>query len=131
QGRIQLERMRLEQKSLRLKALSPVNQIREKRFWCIRNEEILRETMEKLLRNKRVELELWIERLQGLSPLEKLKQGYSYTVNTEGKNIRDIAQVKKGEDLTIYVTNGQIVTQVKEIQGGEEERKSANAGGST
>ena len=129
QKRIQIERMRLEQKSLRLKALSPLNQIREKRFWCIRSEEILRETMEKRLRHKRVELELWIERLQGLSPLEKLKQGYSYTVNKQGENIRDIAQVEQGEELTIYVTNGQIVTQVKEIQGGKEERESTDAGG--
>ena len=130
-GRIRLERMKLEQKELRLKALSPVNQIQEKRFWCIRNEEILRETMERVLKHKRMELEIQIQRLHGLSPLEKLRQGYSYTVNGEGKNIREISQVRKGEELTIYVTNGQIVTQVKEIQRGKKERRKADFGGST
>ncbi len=113
-ARLRLERMKLEQKRLRLKALSPLNQIREKRFWCIRNEEILRETMESILRRNKLELKVWIERLLGLSPLEKLRQGYSYTVNEKGENVRDVSQVKPGEDLTIYVTNGRIVTEVKD-----------------
>ena len=46
--------------------------------------------------------------------LEKLRQGYSYTVNEEGKNVRDASQVRPGEELTVYVTNGRILTQVKE-----------------
>lgn len=113
-GKVQLERMKLEQKRLRLKALSPLNQVREKRFWCIRNEELLREAMNSILKRNKMELKLWIERLQGLSPLEKLRQGYSYTVNEEGKNVRDASQVRPGEELTVYVTNGRILTQVKE-----------------
>ena len=130
-GRIRLEKMRLSQKELRLRHLSPVNQIQEKRFWCIRNEEILRETMERLLRDRRMKLEIQIERLHGLSPLEKLRQGYSYTVNEEGQNIRDISQVKEGEVLTVHVTNGQIITRVKEIQRGQKERREADSGGDT
>ncbi len=113
-GRIQLEKMKLEKKKLKLKALSPLNQIREKRFWCIRSEELLKEAMERILRQSKTELSIRIERLQGLSPLEKLKQGYSYTVDEEGNNVRDISQVETGESLTVYVTNGRIVTQVKD-----------------
>ncbi|MGN0307756.1 MAG: exodeoxyribonuclease VII large subunit [Lachnospiraceae bacterium] len=126
-GKLRLEKIRLERQTLRLRHLSPLNQIRDKRYRCIRSEELLRENMEKLLQRKRSRLELQIERLQGLSPLEKLRQGYSYTVNGAGKNIRDISQVKPDEELTIYVTNGQITAKVKEIQGGKEERKSVDS----
>lgn len=115
-GRIQLERMHLEQKRLRLKALSPLTQIREKRFWCISNEEKLKKSMENILRRKKMELEIWIERLQGLSPLEKLRQGYSYTTKRDGVNIRDVSQVTVGEDLMIHVTNGRIIGKVEEIE---------------
>ena len=47
--------------------------------------------------------------------MQKLQQGYSYVVDDEGKNIRSISQVKKEENLEIYVTDGKIVTKVQDV----------------
>ena len=97
-----------------LKNLSPASRVREKRFQCIRSEEILRDIFSKKLEQYRHRLQLQIERLEGLSPLYKLQQGYSYTVDVENKNVRRISQVKKGDRIEIFVTDGKIMAQVEE-----------------
>ena len=46
------------------------------------------------------------ERLNGVSPLEKLKQGYSYAVDANSKNINSIERVNTGDSFDLYVTDG-------------------------
>ena len=41
-------------------------------------------------------MQIYIEKLKGLSPLEKLGQGYSYTADVHGRKITQTGQVKKG-----------------------------------
>ncbi len=115
-NRIRIERLKLEQRRVKLNALSPLSRIREKRFWCISNEEKLKKAMEAILRRRKMELEIKIERLLGLSPLEKLKQGYSYTTDEQGRNIRQVSAVKPGDTVMIHVTDGRIISQVQEIK---------------
>ena len=43
-----------------------------------------------------------------MSQLEKLIQGYSYVCNSQGQNIKKTDQVREGDLLQIYVTDGQI-----------------------
>ena len=47
-----------------------------------------------------------------MSPLLKLSSGYSYIRSEEGKNIRSTAQVKRGEKLEIFVSDGKIEAEV-------------------
>ena len=73
--------------------------------------EILSEA-EKRLKAARHELEVDIERLKGLSPLERLKTGYSYVADEKGKNVRSTSDVKIGDELSVYVSDGLIKTSV-------------------
>ena len=57
-------------------------------------------------------VEVDIERLKGLSPLDRLKGGYSYAVDKKGDIIRSIKSVKKGDELSLYVTDGVIKAEV-------------------
>ncbi len=113
--KVQLLKMRTNQRKQLLQSLSPAIKIREKRYQCIRSEEVLKETFLRILNDKKYQLQIQIERLSGLSPLHKLQQGYSYTVGSDGKNIRSISQVVSGDELEIYVTDGKIVTKVQDV----------------
>ena len=110
--RLRMLKMQTEQKKQFLNSLSPMAKVREKKYQCIRNEELLEDAFFKILDKKKHQLQLQIERLSGLSPLQKLQQGYSYVVGSEGKNVRSITQVNPEDMLEIYVTDGKIVTKV-------------------
>ena len=61
---------------------------------------------------KKKNLAIYIERMKGVSPLDKLNQGYSFLENIEGKSISDISHVKSNDKLSIYVKNGKIFATV-------------------
>ena len=110
--RLRMFKMQTEQKKQLLNSLSPMAKVREKKYQCIRSEELLEEAFGKILDRKKYQLQIQIERLSGLSPLQKLQQGYSYVVGSEGKNVRSISQVIPEDMLEIYMTDGKIVTKV-------------------
>ena len=98
--------MQLQNRKTRLRYLSPLSQIREKRNFAMKLEEALQDAMERKITEKRQEMLLYVERMKGLSPLEKLRQGYSYVASEQGKTLVSVEQVKSGERLKIYVTDG-------------------------
>ncbi len=112
------KRERCRNYELQLKYLSPESRIRERKMRSMQMEERLQDRMHTLLRQKRHELALYIEKMKGLSPLEKLNSGFSYVEDSEGKNIRSVSQVSVGQELNIRVRDGLIATQVKGIRKG-------------
>ena len=111
-NRISRYRNRLEQYRMQIRYLSPANQIREKRSLMMKLEETLQGHMERRPSGKRNQPALYIEQLKGLSPLEKLNQGYSYTADGAGRTVNRISQVEPGDELHVYVKDGVIHTQV-------------------
>ena len=59
------------------------------------------------------------EKLKGLSPLEKLNQGYAYVSDEAGRTVTDATKVAVGDTLSVYVKNGLIEALVtgKELLG--------------
>ena len=100
----------------RLNVLSPQNQIREKYQILTEKEEKLQYFMRLVLKNKRHQMLLYAERMKGLSPLDKLKQGYSYTADEDGHKVTEVDQVQEGDLLQIYVSDGQILAEVKDTK---------------
>ena len=97
--------------------LSPENQIREKRMYLMTAEEKLSRQMELLLQKKRHALQLYIERMKGLSPLEKLNQGFAY-VEKDGRAVKETGQVKEQDLLTVHVSDGRIWARVEKTEKG-------------
>lgn len=112
--KIQTERRRLEQMSLKLKYGHPRQKLNEKKQLSDELESRLRRQMEKKLHDSRHRLAIYIEKMKGLSPLQKLNQGYSYVTDNNGKNIRSTDQVEAGEMMRIFVTDGIIRAEVKD-----------------
>lgn len=108
--RVKLSRYkaRLDKLQLRLSYLSPKSRVQEKRMYAIELENRLNEAMTTALRQRKHRLELYIERLKGLSPLDKLKQGLTYVTDAEGKSISDVDAVMLNQTLSLQMKNGRI-----------------------
>lgn len=113
-------RQRMKQYEMKLEYGSPAYQIQEKRIRLLDLEERLGSAMENQIFRARQNLNIYIERMKGLSPLDKLNQGFSYVENEAGHSVTCIGQVKPGDTLNIQVTDGRILTKVTETI--EEER---------
>ncbi len=96
--------------------LSPESRIRDQRMRAIHSSEKLEGLIrEKLMRSRHL-LDVDIEKLKALSPLDKLKSGFSYVVDSEGKNVKSIDDVNTGQALDIYVSDGTIKATVNEAE---------------
>lgn len=111
---IRRARSRLENRQLKLKYLSPANQIRQQRTYAIELEGQLQNVMQNILQTKKHTLALYIEKLKGLSPLEKLNQGFSYVADASGRTVTDIDSVQVDDVLQIHVKNGCLRAKVTE-----------------
>ncbi len=110
---IERKREQMRHLELGLKAVSPAGRLRERKMMVITAEERIRERMNRVLQAKRHELAIYIEKMKGLSPLEKLNQGYSYVEDGDGNNIRSVEKVKVGQSIGIRVKDGQIQATVE------------------
>lgn len=113
--RLQRYRMLLSHKGMQLKQLSPQSKIQTMRFATIRAQEQMQTAMERILHSYRKELSVYIERLKGVSPLDKLNQGFSYVETEDGKTVKDIGDVKEGDLLTVQVKNGKIYARTEKL----------------
>ncbi len=113
---LEAKRSMLERSALRLQALSPAHQLNEKRTRLLAIEERLSGLIEQRILDKRHRLQIYLERYKGLSPLEKLGQGYGYVADEDGNAVTDVRQVKKGDRLLISVSNGRINAKVESVK---------------
>ena len=120
--RLDRERSRVKQAQTKLQYLSPASQIREKRTLAMRMEEQLSALMQRHIREKRYLLGLYTEKLKGLSPLDKLNQGFSYVADEKGKTVSDVDHVRAGDRLSIHVKNGRIDAQVTDKEKWKQEK---------
>ena len=112
--KLQLERMKIERYRLKMNYLHPGTRLREQQQRCIELEQKLRFAMEQKLTVSKQKLAIRIEQMKGLSPLAKLNQGFSYVALKGGKTLKKIEDVKKDDQLEIYVTNGIVKAKVED-----------------
>ena len=92
---------------------SPAAKIRGYRQYHSQLQDRLEGNMRTILTARRHALELYVEKMKGLSPLEKLSSGYSYVEDAEGGNVRSVTQVHEGDRLNVNVKDGKIQVEVK------------------
>lgn len=112
QNKLDILRAYLKQYQMKMDYLSPATRLRDKRQRLVDLEEELRGAMKEKIKTDRHTLSLYLERYKGLSPLNKLNQGYSFVTDREGKAVTSTGQVQKGEFLEISVTDGVIEAEV-------------------
>ena len=110
--RVTEKRSVLERIQMRLNYAHPRQKLNESRQYSAELENRLRQIMKECLDRDRHRLAIYIEKLRGLSPLDKLNSGYSYVRDMNGENIRSIRQVSRGTGIEIYVRDGKISAEV-------------------
>ena len=115
-GAVRMNRLRLKEMETRLSYLHPRHKLQEQQQRLAELEDELRQMMNDRVKEARYRLAIQIEKMNGLSPIRKLNQGFSYVEEADGSVIKSIRQVKKGDELTVYVTDGLIQTSVEAVQ---------------
>lgn len=110
------KRAMLERCRLTLKNKSPVYRLKENKMRLVRMEEDLSRCMQDKITERKNRLNLLISGLKGVSPLDKLSQGYCFLENEKGTVISDVGKVETGERLVISVKNGEIGAVVESIK---------------
>lgn len=114
--KIEIYRLKMDKIETKLKFLHPENKLREYRQRLVDLEDKLRNQMQNQMQISKHRFQIYLEKMKGLSPLQKLSQGFSY-VETENKEVlKSISQVKKGNQISVYVTDGVIKATVEEMK---------------
>lgn len=113
---LNIKKIKLNQYSTSLKHLSPQDIIYQKRMYLADCEDKLLAVIKQKIDAARYQLGLYIEELKGLSPLYKLKSGYSYVTDIDGNNIKSVADIENGEKLVIIMQDGRTEVTVNEIE---------------
>ena len=91
---------------------SPENRLKFKKERAIRYGEILKASMDRILKERRSLLALYSGKLSAYSPLNPLSRGYTFTERADGKPVKSTADVKEGEDIKVYTKDGRILARV-------------------
>lgn len=109
------KKLLLESLKERIKLRSPKDKIMKKR----QDADVLLDKMaQKMIlrmKNSRMRLSVDAEKLNGLSPLNKLSKGYGYISDEQGKQVNSVEKVKQGDLLDVYVTDGKMEVTVNNI----------------
>lgn len=93
---------------------SPENQLRQKTMEYMVRCDKLSELMDSIVNDKRHKLDILVEQMKALSPLDKISKGYAY-VSSEGKSVKTVKDVRVGQMVTLSLKDGKVVSEVIEI----------------
>lgn len=106
-------RQNSKQFEILLSKLSPQNKINENRQNVIYLKEKLDRIMLNSIQDRKSKLGVLSASLDGLSPLKKLSQGYSFVQNENGQGITSVESVDVGSVIDVNVTDGHILAKVE------------------
>jgi len=118
-GKIMLTRAVVDRHMLLLKAISPMSRLNSEKQRLADANIALDAAINKKIDGRRHELAILSERLNGVSPLNKLALGYSYVTGKTGHNIRSVKDVSKGEEISIKTSDGIIDAVVTDTAEGD------------
>lgn len=113
---LKVRKLELQKYMVLLQHVSPEDILRQKRLVLADSQERLQRMMEKRLTDAKHRLALYAEEMKGLSPLQKLQSGYTYTADEAGNHIDSVQSLEKGQHLTLTFADGQADVTVDEIR---------------
>ena len=112
--RLDKERYRVEAMRGKLKALSPEAKLARQKQEALRREEMLRNRMERTLRDRQKRYQLLTARIDAGAPSKKLMQGYGY-LESKGTVVSSVTQLNPGDTLKVTLKDGSVETRVEKI----------------
>lgn len=113
--KIAFSRQKLLHDQTRLRYLSPMSQLNEKRRRTLEYEEKLSAQMAYRIKDKRHQLMLFAGTLDAYSPMKKLGNGYAYVEGPEGKALLRSDDVKASDAIAVHLLDGTVKAVVSEV----------------
>lgn len=113
--KISLYQSRTEQYRLKLINKSPQNKILQNRQYVNDIQNRMSDIIHMKNLDRKNTLAVISERLNGLSPLNRLSKGYAYVQDPAGRPLSDIGNISVGDDIKVYLKNGSALAQIKDI----------------
>ena len=114
-GIIDGKRNYLDKCELKLRFLSPSNQLDENRQRLMGIEDSLNNIMMNKYKDARHRLQIYASRLQEASPLTRLSEGYAYVQNENGEKVSSVRKLKRGDKLKVQFKDGYADTSVDSV----------------
>lgn len=114
---LRVRKLELQKYMVLLQHVSPEDMLRQKRLYLADCQERMQRMMEQRLMETKHRLALYAEEMKGLSPLQKLQSGYTYTADENGSHIDSVSQLTKGQQLKLTFADGKAQVTVDEITG--------------
>lgn len=105
-SRLNKENSYVNQLQARLESLSPQAQIKLKRLAYMNMLRQLDSLMENKVSLRKHKLMLYIEKMKGLSPLERMSSGYASVTNAEGSKVTGVEGLNAGDFIRLTMRNG-------------------------
>lgn len=114
-GIIDGKRNYLDKCELKLRFLSPSNQLDENRQRLMGIEDSLNNIMMNKYKDARHRIQIYASRLQEASPLTRLSAGYAYVQNENGEKVSSVRKLKRGDKLKVQFKDGYADTSVDSV----------------
>lgn len=114
-GIIDGKRNYIDKCELKLRFLSPSNQLDENRQRLMGIEDSLNNIMMNKYKDARHRLQIYASRLQEASPLTRLSAGYAYVQNENGEKVSSVRKLKRGDKLKVQFKDGYADTSVDSV----------------
>lgn len=101
--------------SAELKSKSPLNIIKQRREYVSKLNDRLQNNIVRKTRDTRNTVSVMAARLDGLSPIKKLSNGFGY-ISSKGSLLMDVDSVNVSDDIQIDVINGRINAVVNSVE---------------
>lgn len=98
-----------------LKIYDPYNQMQNKKQYAADLELRLFESVSSALNSRKHTLELFAEKLNGLSPLNRISKGFAYVTDKENSPLNSIRQLKKDDEISLIVSDGGVKAKVIDV----------------
>ena len=108
--------LKLKQYQLEIGKFDPKFQLQEQKMRLAELEDRLSLRMKNLMTEYRHRLELYTGRLHGLSPTAKLVNGFGYLECENGEPLGSSRSVKKGDKISVIISDGTLETRVEEVK---------------
>lgn len=109
-------RDRLRMKKLMLDSLSPESMLVKDRQRLNEARHVLTMLMNNTLRDRKEMLGVLAEKLNGMSPLKRLAEGYAFVEGPSGKALRSAKDVQTGDSIEVHLSDGTLSASVDEVR---------------
>ena len=112
---IEKKRNIIQKYNLKLRAVSPAAQIAGKRMYGMSLQDKLDELVKRAVVNRRHQIQLYASRLEALSPLKRLQNGFALVDNETGV-IEKAKDVKMGDEIKLHMLDGDVGCTVNSVK---------------